>query len=260
MIAPILPQRVADYDADVVKFPVLVQPKLDGFRCVARYEDGQWVLRSKTGHALRLPHLSAALADQPIGGPLDGELYLHGASFQQIQSMVPRADRALQFHVFDVITRAPTAARLACLPLLCGPLIKPVLHQTALSHGDVDRLLAATLAAGYEGLILRDPTASYEPGKCTWGLTRLKPSADAEFVVAGHRAATGRNAHLRVLTCDNDLNDDTFDVLCQEVLLDPDAVIGQTLTVRFNGRTSGGLPRHASFLRFRPVYDLGASA
>jgi len=76
-------------------FPVLVQPKLDGMRCVVRMmPDGRLQYRSR-GNVV-LPHLNAQFdaevapifANIPYNVELDGELYIHGTSFQAITSII----------------------------------------------------------------------------------------------------------------------------------------------------------------------------
>ena len=72
-------------------FPVLVQPKLDGVRCGLDFdESGNIILRSSTQEVITsVPHINAEIAElcasSNITIPmLDGELYVHGLSFEEI--------------------------------------------------------------------------------------------------------------------------------------------------------------------------------
>lgn len=238
-----------------VEFPLLVQPKLDGFRCLARRERAGWMLYSRSGKVLDLPHITSVLSqDAWLGLTLDGELYIHGRSFQWLTSAIRQRTTDVEFHVFDGFVEGndqiPAAERLAALGTFqfTGP-VKRLAHHVITFQHQLDQLYTETLAAGYEGLILRDPTAAYEH-KLTWAMQKLKPHYDSEFLVVGWRVA--KNApHLVVLNVRNDITAATFDVCFPGILHDPCEAIGQMLTCRFSGRTDGLLPRHAVAVRFR---------
>lgn len=252
----------ADLIGDPV-FPLLVQPKLDGFRCLARREADGWVLYSRRGNVLVLPHITAALnaqcGDLYAGLMLDGELYIHGRGFQQLTSAIRQRSPDVELHLFDCSWMSASKAfeRLALIEALnlCGPL-KRVNHHSVKFQHELDRIYSDTVGAGYEGIMLRDPVATYEP-KRSWALQKLKPHYDSEFLVIGWRAA--RNApHLVVLEVRNDLTTGTFDVCFPSILDEPSECMGRILTCRFSGRTDALLPRHAVALRFRDDHEIEA--
>lgn len=253
MTAPV-PMLACDADLHPPEFPVLVQPKLDGFRCMARREEGGWVLYSRKGKVLPLPHIAAALSQHAvIGLVLDGELYIHGRGFQHLTSAIRRASTEVEFHVFDLISDQPASRRQDIIASLgiggpTSPIKRVNCHVVALQQ-QLDRIYADTLAAGYEGLILRDPKAAYEH-KRSWYLQKLKPWCDAEFLVINWRHATNA-PHLIVLTCRNDMGSGSFDVTLPSIEHDPEDCLGRLLTVKFCGRTDSLLPRFATAVRFR---------
>jgi ATP-dependent DNA ligase len=87
------------------KFPVDVQPKLDGLRCLVSADD--LVLRSRGGKIYSMPHIAEQLARiLPTGVIADGELYIHGVPLQEIVSLVTRQQimtSTVEFHIFDVL-------------------------------------------------------------------------------------------------------------------------------------------------------------
>src|ERR1035437_6113310 len=83
------PMLAGMYLPQVAKFPLDVQPKLDGLRCLVGADD--LVLRSRGGMTYRLPHIADQLARiLPTGAIADGELYIHGVPLQAIFSLVTR--------------------------------------------------------------------------------------------------------------------------------------------------------------------------
>jgi len=168
---------------------VYVQPKLDGMRMIVTKQHGKIVAYSRKGKLIdTVGHILQALdAHLENGQFLDGELYRHGSTLQQIMSLAKRSQQdsaLLQYHIFDAIWDAPFSERLNGLQQLPthGPIVKvdTTLLTTTVS---VDSLMRKARAEGYEGLILRDGDATYEPGKRSPHVVKVKEFLDAEFVV-----------------------------------------------------------------------------
>lgn len=84
---------------------VYISDKLDGVRCLAKClmskEMGvKYVtLESRTGQPYSVPHIEQELLGiMEVGDILDGELYVHGPSLQEITSAVKREDADDKFH------------------------------------------------------------------------------------------------------------------------------------------------------------------
>jgi ATP-dependent DNA ligase len=103
-------------------FPVLIQPKLDGARCLSRMNNGKMIYRSrgnKEWHHLNEeldPEISEFILYIPIKCELDGEAYIHGAQFSKFSSILknmkvkdPRINE-LQYCIYDFNTPDPIAA------------------------------------------------------------------------------------------------------------------------------------------------------
>jgi hypothetical protein len=177
----------------------------------------------------------------------DGELYQHGLSLQAIMSLAKRQQPetlTLKYHVFDKIDDAPFLQRFKTInPFGCENVV--VVHTTPLL--DLDLQFRMARDKGYEGLILRDDFASYEPGKRSNGLIKVKEFADAEFTIVD--ITTGAQGE-PVLVCRAG-NNKTFRVTApgthaqrRKVLEDPDHYIGRLATIQHAGLTPYGIPFH----------------
>ena len=167
-----------------LKFPYFIQPKLNGVRGL--YYQGQMQSRGlgeEEGKLWNYPVIQHIIDDLrkivPDNYLLDGELYLHGLSLQQINSAVAvkrlapsTKSSSIQYHVFDIIDTTslhlPFMERARILDTLREKL---VIHQaeaikivpTTLVDGPgLDSTLYANYRSqGYEGIMYRDSSAPY---------------------------------------------------------------------------------------------------
>lgn len=173
----------------------LASPKLDGIRCIT----------SSQGHVLSrslkpIPNIDINRILSQLQLSLDGELIIPGASFPEISSFVmseSTAGQPWQYHVFDWIDfpSLPFEQRLiqlkqksARLPTSLQPYIQIVPHTLVRGESSILALNAAHLAAGFEGTMLRLPSAPYKFGRSTIKqgyLLKLKSLEDAEGLVIG---------------------------------------------------------------------------
>lgn len=82
---------------------IMVQPKLDGFRCNILLKDSKIILKSREGRIFELPHISEVLTpffDKNPNIILDGELYEHGLSFQEVSKKIKNGEK-IAYHVYD---------------------------------------------------------------------------------------------------------------------------------------------------------------
>src|SRR5574343_125411 len=98
-----------------VQYPCLVQPKLDGVRCIAKFSNNEWSLFSREYQPLSIPHIVEELpTNLPEGTILDGELYKHGVEFSTLVSWVKDVNnesrRNLEYWIYDT-TKATTDKR-----------------------------------------------------------------------------------------------------------------------------------------------------
>lgn len=186
------PMLACDWDVDKVKFPVIVQPKIDGVRGLNF--NGQLVGRSLKQH--KNANVSALFSGPEFIG-LDGEL-IRGTdacasdlcrkttsllnTFLKIDSVV--------WIVFDYITPEtidlPYHKRFEILNRISLPNVQVV---PSIVCPDMDKLITLDrmiVDRGFEGTILRDPNGRYKEGRSTvkeGGLLRIKRFEDAEAKV-----------------------------------------------------------------------------
>jgi DNA ligase-1 len=268
-------------------FPVIVQPKLDGIRCIINAK-GAFSRQNQQFHSV--PHILKALEGYFKEYPdaiIDGELYHHDlkADFQQITSIVRRekfkpgdlekSAELIQYHVYDGAGPGDNAwKRTTQLRLWLGDMVGGghlldhygpihfvpthiVNRQEAL-----DEHHHRAIHAGYEGSMVRVP-GEYENKRSNLLLKR-KDFDTAEFDVLDIQSGNGnwagaakrfilkvpgaRIQYMEPDTCESGTRG-TFDYNAQ-VLAEKDKYIGKPATVRYFGKTDDGA------LRFPVVIDL----
>ena len=219
---------------------MIVQPKLDGVRLLASSDGARmWTRQGSVIEPGAFPALRACIAalKLPAQWVLDGEMYTHGASFEDVVGRFKRRQEpGLTYCVYDVLDasapEAGTAARLragrrafadgrrafadgrrafadgrrafadgreACRQ---GERVKWVdALGSARSHDEALALMDAALSQGYEGIVLRHPGMPYESGKRSAALVKLKPHRTDEFEVVAVEEAKGKDAGTPVFVC-----------------------------------------------------------
>lgn len=194
------PQLAEDADLDAVRFPCIVQPKIDGVR--AMNLKGQL-----TGRSLD-PFEGFGITDYFSGLQfmgLDGEMTLGSkpnctdrlcslttGAMGRFKGVTEMAD--LHWWVFDFLPNPEWgySQRYGHLGIRVKALNHPRIHLVPLYevHGrnELNRFIAEFAEQGYEGTIIRNPNAPYKAGRATkkgQELWRVKPWADAEILVTG---------------------------------------------------------------------------
>ncbi len=193
---------------------------------------------------------------------LDGELWIGRKQFQRTVSIVRRGDgadlwREVRYLVFDApAVIQPFEQRLAAVKQVLAsgqPPYALLLHQEVCrSREHLETAFDRVEQLGGEGLMLRRPASFYEPRRSST-LQKFKRLLDCEAVVIGHEPGKGRHKgrlgalHVELpngtrFNCGTGLSD------AQREL--PPA-IGETITVKFQELTDGGVPRFPVFTGVR---------
>jgi len=269
-----LPMLAHDYNkrGKDIKFPCYAQKKLDGVRCVAIAGKG---LFSRNGKeiGIHLKHIRDALSVLPTGSMLDGELYSHDLSFQQVVGLVKKetldagdAERLAKIHlcVYDTILLGKTNKdRKKWLEGVFG--VGGLLHGHGRGHGNSVTLLetyvcnslsdakmyhAAFVAQGYEGLILRNVHGLYCVGHRSIDLQKYKEFLDDEFKIVGFKEGDGLEKGCVIWRCVTKDGASEFDCRPRGTREERAALfvcgasqIGKKLSVRFQEWTDEGKPR-----------------
>ena len=202
---------LAKYDESLLENGSLkgyvVSEKLDGVRA---FWDGK-VLKARSNKAFAAPK---CWLEKFPSFALDGELMLENGGFEQLLSVVNKANASceawdgVRYHIFD----APNAAgslleRLNVaqnyIDTLSAPHPLRVIEQRKIdSKAQLTALLKQNSARGGEGLVVRKNAAPYERFR-TSNAMKLKAYEDAECRVVAHHEGKGRLAgKFGSLTCE----------------------------------------------------------
>lgn len=164
------------------KFPLIVQPKYDGIRCII----SNGLALSRTLKSIPNRSLRAKLSILPHG--LDGELWCEGMSYNEIQSIVMSEDKCcddITYVVFDNFAhKARYSTRYGCLlDNDYGDFVSVTESYNPLDTIDFSIHEEHFISVGFEGIIIRDPDAYYKHGRSTLNegtLLKYKRLDDAE--------------------------------------------------------------------------------
>jgi DNA ligase-1 len=221
-VEPMLADKWKDRKAAILRGTLLfIQPKLDGYRAtIARSPGSPYgiALLSRNGKPYGgAQHLLRKLAPLFERNPkliLDGEMYNHDHKdqFEELGSAIKkeaktpelreRAERIVQFHVYDIPSEATAnyGVRLAALQELFAN--EPELQDDSFhlvetesviwnpdNTSEFDDFMSSVLERGYEGGIVRLNTP-YE-FKRTKSLLKVKEFIDGEFEIVGIEEGKG---------------------------------------------------------------------
>lgn len=247
-----------------------VQPKLDGHR--ALFVDG--TLYSRQGKVLDLPHIMETIHLLGLENlHLDGELYLHGKTLQELSSLIKKYQPEtldLEYHVYDIVASEPFYARRNKLSHDHFPLKYPEVSSVKLVHtAQVDSLDEAMAQhqinreEGYEGTMLRFSDEPYKDGKRSRTLLKMKEFQDEEFEIVGvneGKPYVTDQGTFRVPIYECQVGNDpekTFTVTAPGNMHEKDALwrdaskgLGDRLTVKFHYYSEAGIPQLPVALRF----------
>jgi DNA ligase-1 len=241
-------------------YPCLVQPKLDGIRCVV-YKKDTIVFQSRNNTIFQpFPEIAKELEPFFIENPnlvLDGELYHHTMGFQKITSIVRKQDHTdlnlLQYHIYDLICEEPYVIRYEIIRNIKGSRLFCVETKEATSRESIENYHTHYTKLGYEGVMIRNPYGLYQEKARSKDLLKYKHFKDAEFLVVGH--TEGKHG-IPVFTCVT--GDKTFGVMMktttalkQEMLKNVTDYYHKYLTVKYQELSDDGIPRFPVGIGFR---------
>jgi DNA ligase-1 len=229
--------------------------KFDGLR---GYWDGQ-KLWSRKGNLIHAPEYF--LAELPRDIALDGELWMGYGKFEETMSIVRSETpddrwKLIHYMVFDA-PQAPGTfeQRMEFLRATLSEqnhFVRAVAQERCQG---VTQLIAErdrVVREGGEGVMLRQPGSTYEPGRSST-LLKVKPFDDAEAKVIAHEPGQGKYVGklgaLRVRTDEG--KEFSIGTGLSDAERDSPPPVGTVITYRFQGLTAKGLPRFPSYLRVR---------
>ena len=178
--------------------PYIIQPKLDGERCRCLWRDGHSILVSSEENViLSVPHINEELDSLPseLKVELDGELYVHGLSFQEIESRVNRTVNmhgdagVIEYHIFDYVSDKPQLERTEWLAgwkyvIQNRKHLFVVESWMTSAISEIYRHFGIFLDEEYEGLIVRHFALKYVR-KRTTAMLKFKPKKFDTYKIVG---------------------------------------------------------------------------
>ncbi len=265
---PMLAEKYTQFKKKI-KYSQIGQPKLNGVRstCFLDQDKLQVIFASRGGKIYNIPHLQAQLqrffevTNNNI--ILDGEIYFHGKKLQEINGAARLEKDAplwLEYHMYDILTPKPLTQRqrLNDLRIMYNLMISQfntthihlVPSHEIMNEEDVKGFHDHYVEQGYEGFILREPTATYQISFRDKCLLKVKEFEDKEFEIIGLHV--NPNIGIGESFCfnlQNDLNEKTFLARPMGSIEEKEywhkninSLIGKKCTVRFQERTNDGLP------------------
>lgn len=262
-VLPMLAHKWQDRSHNIV-FPAVVQPKLNGVRCLAtKSEDGsEFIFSSRGGkNFTTLKHISNELITKlaPCDYPLDGEIFIPGVSFETIIRAVKKQrdiSAKLEFWVFDIA--APDLEyhqRLSILHAWAKSMEEhpSIIIKVVPSYpvNNVEEIMAyhKIFSIENEGTMVRNLKGKYLFDYRSVDLLKFKDFIDQEFLIIGGSEGHGADEGTIVFQCITG-SGKTFSVRPRgsreqrrEWFKDLPNIIGKFgLTTRFQNLSEDGVP------------------
>lgn len=226
-IRPMLAQNYDKHSKKIV-YPCYVQPKLDGFRCLAYYDktDNKVHLMTRTGtiinHFISIREDLKKFFETYPDIIIDGEIYSDDLTFQDIVGFVHLKDmnetkmeimNEIKYHIFDYYDTTNDSenfnTRLKIMKSLfkknkVKKNIKLVSTYSIEKQEEIKEYMEEFLKQNYEGIIIRNYESKYEKGKRSYGLQKYKNFFEAEYEIIGAKEAEGNDKGTVIWVCINE--------------------------------------------------------
>jgi len=291
-VVPVLPMlanaAVVDKAKGTVKnitWPCLVQPKIDGFRCVACIASEPVLFSRKNIPYVGFASMRALLAALPLPKKgfgsgrfyIDGEFFIADMSFNALSGLIKRGQHheeydlpALQYRVFDCFDLdfmdTPFGDRIAFARKLLAKAMDKRVHALETVQADslahADALLQSFLEHGHEGLMFRCPRSPYVLRKRSNHLLKYKVFQDSEFEIVGFKEGQGDDKGTVIWECVTADRLKTFSVRPMgtrehraELFDHGSEYIGRKLTVKYQELSEDNVPRFPVGKAVREDFD-----
>lgn len=241
-----------------------------------------WTTKMCWMDEILLPKISKELLDMMIeeGACLDGELYLPGYSINDINSFVKNTQLAqhykLQYWCYDICCENMSAEERNKYRLSNLDVSELILNSKELHLNNTQQLVKLPtwritnngtstqgfefamsirddfISYGFEGLILRNPSAEYQFGKRNQAMFKFKKVDDGKFTIVDIKSEHKRS-DLPLFVLRNDINDELFECsinkpqdVQREILINKDKYVGKYMLVEYRNRSGvSSVPFHA---------------
>jgi len=258
-----------------IKYPVYVQKKLDGFRCLTHIIDKNAIMYSKgmkpfvfLNHIKNeINKIKELVNDSNIY--LDGELYEKHLNLHQISSLVMKKYaskeneenmKQVSYYIFDMFNlkqmNETFEERYNKLKAIFNTYkfkyLKLVTCENVKTLDEINALNEKYLYEGYEGVIVRNKDGLYKLNSKSYDVLRTKEFKKKEFKIIGAKEGSGtqKGAIVWNLQCLNNKNKNFWAIpigtinerinIYKKYVSNPDLYIGKLAKVKFLEITSDG--------------------
>lgn len=275
------PSELADLNK--IKYPCEAQYKLDGFRALFIPDRKQDKILSRSGLPIENKNLEEYLkvlqnVDDYV---LDGELYSHEVSFEELSSVLNSEDKeipkSVKFVVYDCLTlkewnnkacttnytnRLRKAREIVQSDIGDRTKVSDIVSKTCNNAKEVLAFYKEALDKGYEGLMLKDKLGYYKfkrvtnkSGECL----KLKPFKSADLPIVGFYEGKDDTKYKGTLGgIDVDFNgvivsvgSGIKDELRDKIWHNKQDYLGKVVEIKYFEETEDGSLRHPTFFRLR---------
>lgn len=273
-----------------IDYPVRVEPKLDGLRCIAIKRAGIVTMFTRSGSQIEtLPKIKAVLEtadydDFVLDGEIMGETWNDTASVMMSYKS-NKDDTNMVYHVFDAMcfddwkdqhneTKLEERVELvnALVTIINSRHIAHVTGKTVNSQSELMTFYSEVMEKGYEGVMVKNVNFPYI-FKRSESVLKLKPVATTELVIVGHYEGNrgskreglwggfeAKAANGVITKIGGGYNDK---IRAEIMTAGPDSYIGSIIECEYqpdpltrDGFTSDGKLRFPVFCRFRDIRDV----
>ena len=252
----------------------LVEPKIDGIRCIAMVRNGNVTMMGRSGKEIEnfQSTVGMELLSMP-DGCYDGEIA--GTNFQSLMEQAYRKDNHqiddVTFHIFDYLTlrewddkhhSCATFSRREALVEMFSER-KPfeflelvAQHAIEVDDAKIHNLHDAFVSKGYEGAMIKNPDAGYNLGR-SHDVMKLKSFHDIDLPIECLVEGTGKHVgKMGAVVVRNgkqevQVGSGFTDALRVAMWSNPESYIGSIIEIQFQEETKDGSLRFPTFVRFR---------
>lgn len=257
----ILPMLAKDYfkRKHKVSKNIAIQPKLDGIRCMVFYDYVTNTAKAVSRKNIPIKNVDHILEEVVKYASswnkdfiFDGELYLHGKTFQEVTKLVNNKPEEVlvEYHIYDMIVRNTNFTD------RCNSIISVFGWYSNLVHivptvlsvaAPLEDFYKGFIDEGYEGMMVRNKDSMYKISGRSDDLLKYKKFIDVALPIEDITPNTSKPNHGTVWVKFNGNLQKTGAKLShsdrEELLLNKDYYIGQMAEIRYFEETDEGLMR-----------------
>lgn len=285
---PFEEKRLVKYE-----LPYIVQPKYNGFRCRALlYKSIGWVLLSSEENMFNLsvPHIVEWLereqenfldclnfnrleSQDGLLLELDGELYTHGMSLEQISSIATQEikvhpnHKELNYYIFDIVNNNTQILRILALDKINRDYRTNLSNQLSVKISpfymasnmqEIEDIFSYLIREKYEGIIVRNLYGMYERKRST-NLMKFKPKKTDSYQIVSYLEEISidgipKNSLGTLILASGDETSNTFKCGSgftreqrKELWKDKESLIGKWATIGYQHKSAKKVPLSSVF-------------